>query len=68
MIPILPDRQPDPVVNEQTEVHMQTQTARTQAWLADLAKIQVEIAAHGMPEAPRPTRKRTRKLKPLWEE
>ncbi|MDQ1159552.1 hypothetical protein QE385_003949 [Sphingomonas sp. SORGH_AS 950] len=47
---------------------MQTQTARTQAWLADLAKIQVEIDQHGMPEAPRRTRKRTRKLKPLWEE
>ncbi len=47
---------------------MQIQTARTQAWLLDLAKIQAEIAAHGMPEAPRPTRKRTRKLKPLWEE
>jgi hypothetical protein len=47
---------------------MHTQTARTQAWLADFASIQAEIAAHGMPEAPRPARKRTRKLKPLWEE
>ena len=48
---------------------MLTQTARTQAWLADFASIQAEIAAHGMPApAPRPARKRTRKLKPLWEE
>lgn len=47
---------------------MQTQTARTQAWLADLAKIQAEIDRHGMPEAPRRARKRSRKLKPLWDE
>ncbi len=48
---------------------MHTQTARTQAWLADLASIQAEIAIHGMPApAPRPAPKRTRKLKPLWEE
>ena len=46
---------------------MNIQTARTQAWLADLASIQAEIAIHGMPAAPRPARKRTRKLKPLWE-
>jgi hypothetical protein len=38
--PTPPDRQPEPVLNEQTEVHMHTQTARTQAWLADLASIQ----------------------------
>lgn len=42
-------------------------TARTQAWLADLAAINAEIEAGGMP-SPRPTTKRTRKLKPLWEE
>lgn len=47
---------------------MHTQTARTRAWLADLARIQAEIEANGMPEAPRPARKRTRKIKPLWEE
>ena len=48
---------------------MHIQTARTQAWLADLAAIQAEIAAHGMPApAPRTARKRARKLKPLWEE
>ena len=48
---------------------MHVQTARTQAWLAELASIQAEIAAHGMPErAPLPSVKRTRKLKPLWEE
>ena len=48
---------------------MQIQTARTQAWLVEFASIQAEIAAHGMPAlAPRPGRRRTRKLKPLWEE
>jgi hypothetical protein len=48
---------------------MHTQTARTQAWLSDLEAIQAEIAVHGMPApAPRAPRKRTRKLKPLWEE
>jgi hypothetical protein len=48
---------------------MHVQTARTQAWLAELASIQAEIAAHGMPEpAPPPAVKRMRKLKPLWEE
>jgi hypothetical protein len=48
---------------------MHTHTPRTQAWLADFASIQAEIALHGMPApAPRPARKRTRKLKPLWEE
>lgn len=47
---------------------MHTQTAHTQSWLAELASIQAEIEAYGMPEAPRPPRKRTRNLKPLWEE
>ena len=48
---------------------MHVQTARTQAWLAELASIQAEIAAHGIPApAPRPAGKRARKLKPLWEE
>ena len=48
---------------------MHVQTARTQAWLAELASIQGLIAAEGMPEpAPPPAVKRTRKLKPLWEE
>ena len=56
-------------LNHQTEVNMHVQTARTQAWLAELASIQAEIAAHGMPApAPRPAGKRTRKFKPLWEE
>ncbi|TCP87115.1 hypothetical protein C8J42_11128 [Sphingomonas sp. PP-CE-1A-559] len=47
---------------------MNIQTARTQAWLAELASIQAEIAVHGMPPAPRPAHRRTRKLKPLWGE
>ncbi len=48
---------------------MHTHTARTQAWLEDLASIQAEIAAHGMPApAPRAAGKRARKLKPLWDE
>jgi len=48
---------------------MHTHTARTQAWRSDLASIQAEIAAHGMPApAHRVARKRARKLKPLWEE
>ena len=48
---------------------MHVQTARTQAWLAEFASIQAEIAAHGMPEpASPPAVKRTPKLKPLWEE
>jgi hypothetical protein len=47
---------------------MHTQTARTQVWLMELASIQAEIGAHGMPKPPRPAAKRTRKLKPLWEE
>ena len=56
-------------LNEQTEVHMHVQSARTQARLAEIASIQAESAAHGMPErAPLPAVKRTRKFKPLWEE
>ena len=48
---------------------MHVQNARPQAWLAELANVRAEIAAHGMPErAPLPAVKRTRKLKPLWEE
>ncbi|MGC5799241.1 hypothetical protein [Sphingomonas sp. NFX23] len=47
---------------------MNIQTARTQAWLTELASIQAEIAKHGMPAAPRPAHRRTRKLKSLWEE
>lgn len=48
---------------------MHIQTARSQAWIAEFASIQAEIAAHGMPApAPRTIRKRVRKLKPLWEE
>jgi len=48
---------------------MHNQTARTQAWIAEFASIQAEIAAYGMPApAPQAARKRARKLKPLWEE
>lgn len=47
---------------------MLDQTARTQAWLADLAAINAEIEANGLPVLQRPERKRARKLKPLWEE
>ena len=48
---------------------MYVQAARTQAWLAEFASIQAEIATLGMPApAPRRARKRVRKLKPLWEE
>ena len=44
-------------------------TIRTRNWLADLANINAEIEAHGMPApAPRAAGKRARKLKPLWEE
>ena len=66
--PTPPDRQPASVSSEQKEDQMNIQTARTQTWLAELASIQAEIAIHGMPAAPRPAHKRTRKLKPLWEE
>lgn len=68
LTPTPPDRQPASVSSEQKEDQMNIQTARTQAWLAELASIQAEIAINGMPAAPRPARKRTRKLKPLWEE
>ena len=45
---------------------MHVQTQRTQERLAELASIQAEVAAHGMPApAPRPAGKRARKLKPL---
>lgn len=48
---------------------MYGQTACTQAWLVEFASIQAEVATHGMPApAPRSAGKRTRKLKPLWEE
>ena len=46
---------------------MLNQSARTRAWLMDLAAINVEIEAAGLP-APRRARKRARELKPLWEE
>jgi hypothetical protein len=46
---------------------MREHTPRTKAWLADLAAIIAEIDATPLPEAPRP-RKRSRRLKPLWEE
>jgi hypothetical protein len=42
-------------------------TARTQAWLSDLAAMIAEIDAHGVP-TPRRRARRSRKLKPLWEE
>ena len=42
-------------------------TARAQAWLADLAAINAQIEACGLP-ARRPSPRRTRKLKPVWEE
>ena len=45
---------------------MHTHTARTQAWLADLAAINADIETNGLPA--RPAGKRTRKLKPFWEE
>ena len=64
-----PDRRSASVPNEQTEVHMYTQTARTQAWLLELASIQAEIAVQGMPiPVVQPARRRARKLKPFWEE
>ena len=42
-------------------------TARTQAWLADLAAVVAELDVRGYC-VPRPARKRRGKLKPLWEE
>ena len=68
LTPTTPDRQTASVSSEQKEDQMNIQTARTQIWLAELASIQAEIAINGIPAAPRPARKRTRKLKPLWEE
>ena len=47
---------------------MLDQTARTQAWLAEIVAINAEIEANGLPVIQRPARKRARKLKPLWEE
>jgi hypothetical protein len=46
---------------------MVDQTARTQAWLADLAAIINEMEIKEVPPL-RVVRKRSRKLKPLWEE
>jgi len=46
---------------------MLDQSVRTRAWLMDLAAINAEIDAAGLP-TPRRARKRARKLKPLWEE
>jgi hypothetical protein len=46
---------------------MLTQSDRTWAWLADLVRIIAEVEADG-PPPPRPARKRSRKLRPLWEE
>lgn len=46
---------------------MVDQSARNQNWLADLAAINAEIDAIP-PRLPKPTRKRVRKPKPLWEE
>lgn len=46
---------------------MVDQTARTQAWLADLAAIINEMEIEEVPPL-RDVRKRSRKLKPLWEE
>lgn len=46
---------------------MLDQPTRIQAWLADLARITIEIDA-AVPPAPRRTRKQSRKLRPLWEE
>lgn len=47
---------------------MLDQTARTQAWLADLAALNVELDADGLRTPQRPVRRRARKRKPLWEE
>ena len=47
---------------------MHDRTARTLAWLEDLAAIVVEIGTAGWPSADRPARKRGRKSRPLWEE
>lgn len=48
---------------------MLNQINRNTAWLADLAVINAQIEAHGMPaQAPRSTAKRGRIRTPLWEE
>jgi hypothetical protein len=48
---------------------MCNQLDRTLAWVAELANIQAEIAAKGIPApATRTVRTRRRELKPLWEE
>lgn len=47
---------------------MLDQTARIQAWFADLAAIVAELDADRLPRPLRPARKRARKLRPLWEE
>lgn len=46
---------------------MLDQSARTRAWLMDLAAINAEIEVDVLP-APRRAQKRARKLKPRWEE
>lgn len=46
---------------------MLDQTARTQAWLTDLAAMVGELDLRGYCP-PRPARRRARKLKPLWEQ
>lgn len=46
---------------------MLEQPARIQAWLAGLDRIAIEMDTV-VPPAPRRTRKRTRPLRPLWEE
>lgn len=46
---------------------MVDQTARTQAWLADLAAIIDEMEDKAVSPL-RVVRKRSRKLKPVWEE
>ena len=47
---------------------MHDRTARTLAWLEDLAAMVAEIDTVGWPGPARPTRKRGRKPRPLWEE
>lgn len=46
---------------------MHDHTARTRAWLADLAAINSEIETSGVP-SPRPFFRRVRKPRPFWEE
>ena len=47
---------------------MLDRTARIQAWLADLAALNAELDTPGLQRPQRPTRRRARKYKPLWEE